>query len=113
MTRADFFEGKVSDLVLWFSTAFVATPITLGACALLLNYIHPFLVFFAFFPIMTMSILVSGMVFLFVAELIFCSDERKKETEEAIKLQKDVERARRIKLTSEVNEFVKQVRNSK
>lgn len=113
MTRTDFFEGKVSDLVLWFSTAFVAAPVTFGTCALLLNYIHPFLVFFAFFPIMIMSILASGMVFLFVTERIFCSDERKKEAEKDIKLKKDVERARRIKLTSEVNEFVKQVRNSK
>lgn len=113
MTKQDFLEGKVSDLVLWFSTAFVATPITLGACALLLNYIHPFLVFFAFFPIMVMATLGSGIVFLFIAERICCSDERKKEAEESIKLQKDVERARRIKLTSEVNEFVKQVRNSK
>lgn len=113
MTRADFFEGKVSDTVLWFSTAFVAAPATFGTCSLLLNYIHPFLVFLAFFPIMTMVTLGSGVVFLFIAERIFCSDERKKEAEESIKLQKDVERARRIKLTSEVNEFVKQVRNSK
>ncbi|AWD90560.1 hypothetical protein KNT87_gp121 [Erwinia phage Cronus] len=113
MTRADFFEGKVSDLVLWFSTAFIAAPVTFVTCALLLNYINPFLVFFAFFPIMIMATFGSGIFFVSAAERIFCSDERKKEAEESIKLQKDVERARRIKLTSEVNEFVKQVRNSK